>query len=129
MDKINYLIEQIQSVLTDDLLSSDWKRYIRTGDFHPTTGHCYAASEALYHLLGGKEKGYTPQVGKSANGTHWWLEDKNENILDPTAEQFYYKGNKPPYETGRGNGFLTKFPSKRAQKIIEEIKYKNIDIS
>jgi len=116
------LIKKIQSVLTSDLLTSEWVNKLKEGKHHPFAGHCYAASEALYHLLGGKEKGYKPMRGKSENGeSHWWIQDKDGNKLDPTAEQFYFVGLKPPYENGRGNGFLTKNPSKRAKEIISRI--------
>lgn len=123
------LIKKIQSVLSEDLLSNDWKKIVRSGDFHPTTGHCYSASEALYHILGGKDGGFTPQVGKSELGTHWWLKDSDGNILDPTSEQFYYKNEVPPYKNGKGTGFLTKKPSKRAQIIIERMRDNNLDLS
>ncbi len=121
--KYNTLIKKIQSVLTDDLLNPAWKKIVKKEDNHFTAGHCYAASEALYHLLGGKEAGFKPQVGKSDNGTtHWWLIDEDNKILDPTATQFFYKNLIPPYNNGKGNGFLTKKPSKRAQTIIDRIK-------
>ena len=115
------LIKKIQSVLTPDLLNLEWKKKLETVKHHPHAGHCYAAAEALYHLLGGKEKGYKPMRGKLNDETHWWIIDKNGNILDPTAEQFYYVNLKPPYEKGRGTGFLTKNPSKRAKEIISKI--------
>jgi hypothetical protein len=116
------LIEDIKLVLSDDLLTEHWKKIVRSRKCHPTTGHCYAASEALYHLLGGKNSGYKPAYGKTKNGnTHWWIVDKNNNILDVTAEQFYFFNAKPPYETGIFSGFLTKQPSKRALKIINKV--------
>ena len=115
------LIKKIQSVLTEDLLNPEWKKKLETGKHHPFAGHCYAASEALYHLLGGKEKGYKPMRGVLNGETHWWIRDKEGKILDPTAEQFYYVNLKPPYEKGKGTGFLTKTPSKRAKEIILRI--------
>lgn len=89
---------------------------------------CYIASEAAYHLLGGKEAGYTPVCGsipdpviRNSFGdakftTHWWLRRKDGSILDITADQFNYIF---PYEAGRGRGFMTKQPSVRAQEIID----------
>jgi len=120
---MNYLsiIKKIQSVLSDDLLSPSWRKIIKSEDNHKTAGHCYAASEALYHILGGKQNGFTPQVGRFKHGTHWWLKDKNGNIIDVTADQFYYKNTFPPYKNSKGSGFLTKQPSKRAKIIIERI--------
>ena len=115
------LIGKIKNALSDDLLTKEWREKKSSKD-DKTFGHCYAASEALYHLLGGKSAGLTPQVGRDENGTHWWLKDKSGKILDPTAGQFTIKGKKPPYENGKSCGFLTKNPSKRAQKIIDKIK-------
>ena len=118
----NTLIQKVKSVLTDDLLSPKWKKIVSKEDNHPTSGHCYAASEALYHLLGGKEAGFKPQIGKTdENTTHWWLIDSDNKILDPTSEQFFYKNQIPPYNNARGSGFLTKNPSKRAQIIIDRV--------
>jgi hypothetical protein len=111
-------IQRIQQVLTPDLLKPQFRK---KGE-HPLYGHCYAASEALYHKLGGKNKGYKPVRGKDEKGiTHWWLLDKDGNILDPTSEQYTSKGLEPPYENGRPAGFLTREPSKRAREILRRI--------
>jgi len=119
---VQELISEIQSVLSPDLLSPFWQDIVKKGDNHPTAGHCYAAAEALYHLIGGKRSHFIPQIARmNDEETHWWLQDKQGNILDPTAEQFYYKNETPPYENGRGTGFLTKIPSKRAQTIIDRV--------
>lgn len=119
---IEELINDIKIVLTDDLLTDHWKKIVRSKKCHPTTGHCYAASEALYHILGGKKYGYKPAYGKTKNGnTHWWIIDKDENILDVTAEQFYFFNTNPPYDSKTYSGFLTKQPSKRAQSIINRV--------
>jgi hypothetical protein len=83
-------------------------------------GNCYVASEALYHLLGGKRAGWTPVRTSMGHDTHWWLRHKSGLILDVTKSQFRgYVG--PVYETGRGAGFLTKRPSRRARKLMKEI--------
>ena len=75
---------------------------------------CYPASEAVYHLLGGKASRYSPVRG----GGHWWLRRPDGTVLDVTAAQ-YPQGF--DYTIGRGGGFLTKAPSKRARKIIQDI--------
>ncbi|MGD9638658.1 MAG: hypothetical protein AB7U85_06325 [Alphaproteobacteria bacterium] len=118
------LISQIKKVLTPDLLKPEFRAsYIET---NPMAGHCYAASEALYHLLGGSNSGYTPCRGKDDLGvTHWWLQNKGGEILDPTAEQYLSVGRTPPYKNGKGGGFLTKLPSKRAREIIRRVSSNN----
>ena len=114
------LIKKIQSILTNDLLVPYWRKH-KQDDDHPLFWHCYAASEALFHLLGGKDSGYVPMRASTPLGTHWWIRDKNGNYLDPTAEQFTHKDFDLPYDKGIGAGFLTKFPSKRSQEIINRV--------
>lgn len=79
---------------------------------------CYPVAEAFYHLLGGKKSGWKPMVGKWKGQTHWWLEHKSGFVFDPTATQF----TNYPYSKGKGCGFLTKQPSKRARTIINNLK-------
>lgn len=121
------IIKIIQEELSEDLLKST---YQKIENKHKTTGHCYIASEAIFHLCGGKEK-YMAFCGRDfSGGTHWWLLDKeNKKIIDPTAEQYFFLNEKPPYDKGKPCGFLTKEPSKRCQKLIDKItknkEYKN----
>lgn len=88
-------------------------------------GNCYVVCEALYHLLGGKRSGYVPHTVKHEGAVHWYLVIPYPNrvwglnqsiIIDPTASQFKTP---PPYHKGRGRGFLTKGPSKRARAMME----------
>ncbi len=104
----------VQAVLTPELL--------RAGTYTPTgrsrfEGHCYHAAEAVYHLAGGKAAGLTPVVGKLGGGTHWWLEQADGAVVDPTAAQL---PDGYPYQ-GRRCGFLTRQPSKRARTVIERV--------
>lgn len=104
----------ISDFLTDDLRRPPWK-----GHENPLRGHCYVASEALYHILGGKSSGLTPCSLKVGQETHWFLRDSEGTILDPTAGQFEEP---PDYNLGRGRGFLTRSPSKRAEILIYRVK-------
>ena len=81
-------------------------------------GNCYVTCEALYHLLGGKAVGLVPMCLKHEGDTHWYLELRTptgNHIIDPTVSQFKTL---PDYSVGRGSGFLTKKPSKRARKLM-----------
>jgi hypothetical protein len=112
-------IGRILSVLTPDLLKRDYREANKT---NATYGHCYTASEALYHMLGGKASGLRPANGRDANGVvHWWVKSKDGRIIDPTATQYTSIGLNPPYEVGKGGGFLTKDPSRRAQTVIDRV--------
>jgi hypothetical protein len=107
------MTQRVREVLSDDLLKPEYRRLTNR---KPTTGHCYAASEALYHLLG--PAGFTPQNIRHEGASHWYLKADDGAILDPTADQF---DTPVPYEAGRGKGFLTKQPSKRALEIIRRV--------
>lgn len=83
-------------------------------------GRCYSASEAYYHLMGGKDSGLTPIQGIWEGQSHWALRRKCCNtIIDLTVEQFKEV---PDYTLFRGRGFLTKEPSIKAQSIIDKVK-------
>jgi len=92
------------------------------GSEHPLSGHCYVAAEALYHALGGHESQWFPVRARDVQGAcHWWLENFQGDILDPTSAQYTSRGVMPPYEHGRRDGFLTIYPSKRAQVVLDRM--------
>lgn len=104
----------LRPYLTDDLRRKPWR-----GHPNPLAGHCYVASEVLYHLWGGKDAGLTPQFVRHEGQPHWFLADKQLGIIiDPTADQF---GTPVPYAEARGCGFLTRAPSMRAQVVLARI--------
>lgn len=111
------LLLQIRKHLTDDLLLPKYRKKIRRTN---TAGHCYVATETLYHLLSiNNKKKYKPYYLKINGITHWYLmTDDKINILDPTYDQFH---NFPNYDLGKRAGFLTKIPSKRSQILIARI--------
>ncbi|MEO1332436.1 MAG: GNAT family N-acetyltransferase [Myxococcota bacterium] len=83
-----------------------------------STGYCYPAVEAAYHLLGGKRAGLTSYV--VPGWSHWFLKDSYGTRIDPSADQF---GETPvPYETSRGCGLLTLKPSVRGRVLLTEAK-------
>lgn len=104
------------------LLNKEW-RDINKNSKIPSTGFCYIATEALFHLLEDKNN-YTPYCATYYEGkrrcTHWWLKHKKSGlILDPTDCQ--YDEEVPPYHLGRGMGFQNGYskPSKRAKALID----------
>jgi len=121
--KIDELINAIQMSLTPDLLK---KKYRVTNKNNPMFGHCYVATETLYHLLKKYNtddySNYKPCRGRdNKESVHWWLQDDQGNILDPTESQYISKGLKPPYEKGRRGGFLTSKPSNRSKIVIKRV--------
>ena len=105
------LVKAVENALTDDLRRAPWK-----GSPNAKAGHCYVACEALSHLTGGQFKPYFIQ---HEGAPHWFLKGPTGTVLDPTFEQFK---SKVPYREGKGKGFLTKQPSKRAQIVIDRVK-------
>jgi hypothetical protein len=107
--------------LSDDLLSKEWLAKKQKIICHKTFGHCYLATEAAYHILGGKRAGWKPYYLKCPDGSHWFLKNAAGYIFDVTDAQF--EGEEILYSQAVGKGFLTKQPSKRAQKLIKRIQY------
>jgi hypothetical protein len=101
----------------DYLLNERW-RAEKADNSDCTFGHCYIAAEALWHLTGKVHNSYVATTFVDGQKeTHWYLMTEKGDILDPTARQ--YQPDNPPYGVGRKCGFLTNFPSKRAQEIID----------
>jgi hypothetical protein len=103
------VIDAVTHSLTDDLRRAPFK-----GSTDCLAGHCYVASEAAYHMLGGKAAGYTPMHITVDGVSHWYLRGPNGNI-DITGSQFGHEIN---YADAKGKGFLTAQPSERAQTVI-----------
>lgn len=114
------LIKRVQACLHPGLLKLAYRKQLPSvpAAQRPLFGHCSAASEAIYFLLGGKGSRWTPTTVRVDGGTHWYLRDKKTGeVLDPTADQFVCP---VPYGEGRGCGFPTPgaVPSKRAKEIM-----------
>lgn len=111
-------IQNDKRILTPDLLKGKWRKINEESGIR-TTGHCYAAAEALFYLLGGKESSpYRPKMVKIDEGTHWFLEQpETGKRLDPTSTQF---PNGVDYSSAIGKGFMQQ--SDRSKIIIERVK-------
>jgi hypothetical protein len=97
---------QAAAKASPDLLGRGWQP--QPGNL--LAGHCYIVCEALASL----HDGLKPCVIRHGKGTHWFLR-KGKRVIDPTAEQF---PDAVPYEQGKGCGFLTAKPSKRAVELL-----------
>lgn len=104
----------IRAALTADLVKAEFRDNPR-----PMAGHCYVASEAYFHLAGGKQAGWKAVGLEHEGAQHWWLENQARQVRDLTGEQFLTP---VPYEQGRGRGFLTREPSRRAQIVIARVR-------
>ena len=108
------LTDIVNSVCTALEHSDDLRRPEYRGNPNFYAGHCYVASEAIYHLA--KKEGITlkPMFVYHEHTPHWYLDNSGE-VLDPTKEQF---STSVDYSAAKGKGFLTKNPSKRATELI-----------
>lgn len=77
----------------------------------PLAGHCYVVCEALAAL----HPDLKPCVVRHEGGTHWFMRRRCGAVVDPTAAQF---ATPVPYDRGRGCGFLTAAPSRRAAALL-----------
>jgi len=134
--------------LSEDLLEPKYRATLAPDD-PPETGHCAVASEAFYHIAGGREAGYMPVVcGYAAlpsgamvfdkkqrqqaeqsgarRETHWWIRGPQGGlrgkgaIFDVTVKQYPQAF---PYENGHNTGFMQpqQKPSRRAQIVIDRV--------
>lgn len=111
-DRLGVALAAVQNALTDDLRASKYQ-----GHPNPLAGHCYVASEALWHL-GARELGFWPHHMRVAGESHWYLSNEYGTVVDPTVGQF---ATIPVYRHGQGKGFLTSQPSKRAAIVIARV--------
>lgn len=118
---------------------------------NPTMGHCSVSAEAVWHIIGGNASPYrdhwaydTPAARRrQKNGqkrakhdeTHHWLQipgtkpAQRNAIIDPTAAQYKrirmvgggVTSSPIPYPYGTATGFMTRFPSARAQCVIDRL--------
>lgn len=105
--------KRIVASLTDDMRRAPYK-----GHRNPLRGHCYVASEAYYHIAGGKNAGLKPMFVSHEGAPHWFLLAANGSVIDLTAGQFRTP---VPYWKAKGKGFLTSKPSARAVELIRRV--------
>jgi hypothetical protein len=111
---MDIVVQAVRDQLTDDLRKPRYQ-----GDPNPVRGHCYVASEVLYHLLGGKAHGWKPMQIKHEDEPHWFLVNViTGQVLDATSDQFE---SPVPYGQATGRGFLTVQPSRRAKKVLDTL--------
>lgn len=111
----------------DDLLNDDFTTHEETA--HPLHGQCYVASEAYYHLTGGKDE-WKPQFievnwgGFDGNYVcpHWFLESRDgSRVVDLTVEQFSQNDIEVPHHDSVGRGFVPPSPSGRAKEVMQAV--------
>lgn len=122
--EINEIINRLIASFSDEaikksVLKKEWYELnIKNGI--DSTGFCYAASEIIYRLNGGKDVWKKVSISKAKweHGSHYYLIHKQTGeILDITSDQFTSIGIEIPYELGVGGGFMGKGLSKASKKL------------
>lgn len=108
------VVTAIRAHLGPHVLRPDWRKR-RPDAAVASWGCCYVAAEAAYHALGGVSSGCKVMHVNHEGAPHWYLVDTEDRPIDPTADQF---GTPVPYAKGKGKGFLTLQPSKRARALL-----------
>lgn len=75
---IEDLTRRIKNALSDDLRRTEYK-----GKRNVLAGHCYIASEAMWHLWA-KSKGYRAYVMRWEGASHWYLSN-GKSVIDLTV--------------------------------------------
>lgn len=118
--KIQDLVLQIQACLSNDLRDKEYQ-----DPKNPMKGHCYAASEALWYALGGKNSRWKAVRAVVGGGPHWWLQHKDTgDIVDITAGQFSHPVD---YASGVGKGFNT-YLKTASVKILQQLQAKGLEV-
>lgn len=112
---LDEIILKLKQAFEDDnvkrvVLEPEWyKKNVESG-IH-SIGFCYAASEVIYRLNGGKDKWKKVAISKNnwELGGHCYLENKETGEkLDITDDQYTLKNIEIPFDKGRAGGFRTK---------------------
>lgn len=82
----------------------------------PDIHHHYLAVEVLSHLL--NDKSWIPHSVNHEGKTHWFMKNRNGEILDPTSDSFK---SKVPYEEGRPTKLMSARPSNKALEVISHV--------
>jgi len=114
LDKVSKLIVDN---FTPDLVAVKFRE---RNSIEPLFGHCYAASACLQKIFGSKNiKLYHAKDNEDI--WHWWAVDKDEEIIDLTADQYYSTDRTPPYDKGKKAGQLGWGYRKKVKKLLTKV--------
>ena len=98
MTEIESVMGLIASNLKPEMVS---KKYREENATNPMFGHCYHASQALFHLMDTNVLEQRTAIDYH-DEAHWWLVDNStDKVYDITADQYYHVGQTPPYVDGK----------------------------
>ena len=94
------IFDLVREELADDMVPKSYQGIVDS----QFCGHCHHASLAMYNLLGGKDRGYKLQKAiDEKNIIHYWIVNENDEIIDPTVEQYTALNRPLPYSNKKDN--------------------------
>ncbi len=121
---LNRVSKSILKHLTPDLLPKKYRLENSKNKFY---GHCHNASGCLYmffrsencHMYRALDEKTSKLLGE--NFYHWWIVDKNNQIIDLTASQYKLKDVKKLYKIGEKGSILGFEYKKRVKKLFSKV--------
>jgi len=120
----NRVSKSILKHLTPDLLP---RKYHETNKKNRFYGHCHNASGCLYMFFRSQNmrmyRAYDEKTSKQLNENfyHWWIVDKNNQIIDLTASQYSQSHVKKLYKIGEKGNILGFNYKKRVKKLFNKV--------
>ena len=121
---LNRVSKSILKHLTSDLLP---KKYHETNKKNRFYGHCHNASGCLYMFFRSQNmhmyRAYDEKTSKQLNENfyHWWIVDKNNQIIDLTASQYSQVDVKKLYRIGEKGNILGFNYKKRVKQLFNKV--------
>jgi hypothetical protein len=121
---LNRVSKSILKHLTPDLLP---RKYHETNKKNRFYGHCHNASGCLYMFFRSQNmrmyRAYDEKTSKQLNENfyHWWIVDKNNQIIDLTASQYSQSHVKKLYKIGEKGNILGFNYKKRVKKLFNKV--------
>jgi hypothetical protein len=116
--------KSILNNLSFDLLPKKW---YGINESNLTFGHCHNATGTFYLIFGSENvhmyRAYDEKTSKQLNENfyHWWIVDKDSQIIDLTSSQYSQSYVKKLYKIGEKGSILGFDYKKRVKKLFNEV--------
>ena len=104
--------------LTHDLLP---KKYCPENAVNPMYGHCHTASGCLYKVFGSQALHMFRAID-SREIWHWWVEDRDNTVIDLTASQYPASAVRKLYKKGEKAGMLGFAYRRRVLELLSRVR-------
>lgn len=108
----------IKRNLAPDLLPLKYRAKNAT---NPMFGHCHTASGCLYKIFGSQSL-HMYRAMDNDGIWHWWVQDRDGNVLDLTAAQYPKSKVGKLYKKGKKEGMLGYSYKKRVMVLIQRVR-------